>query len=189
MILSNNICRITVYIDETYTAGSADNNKHYDIVYNPDKCRRCDFYKTTGIHIDLFGNELNIALVGDYYSSDEDCAVLNNEILTVLQNDCLTQINVKDGTVINRIYLQGCIGTNFALYRSPNGYIIYGEIDIIGLDRNFKELWTFSGQDIWVSVSGKNPFEICSDRIRLYDFLDNYYEIDFDGKVITEIPA
>lgn len=154
-MLSNDICRITVYIDETYTANSADNNKHYDIVYNPEQYRSGDFYKTTGIHIDLFGDELSIALVGDYYSYDEDCAVLNNEVLTVLQNDCLTQINVKDGSVIGRIYLQDFAGTNFALYRSPNGYIIYGEIDIIGLDGNFKELWTFSGRDIWASVSGK----------------------------------
>ena len=39
--------------------------------------------------------------------------------------------------------------------------------------------------DIFVSITNKTAFEIKTDRICLYDFYDNYYEIDFDGNMIT----
>lgn len=41
-------------------------------------------------------------------------------------------------------------------------------------------------KDIFASVSGKEPFELCEDRIKLYDFEDNYYEIDFWGIILTD---
>ena len=46
-------------------------------------------------------------------------------------------------------------------------------------------VWDFGARDIFVRYHGKEPaFEMLPDRIRLYDFSDNYYEIDYDGKVI-----
>lgn len=35
------------------------------------------------------------------------------------------------------------------------------------------------------SVSGKNGFELCENSIKLYDFEDNFYEIDFMGNLIA----
>ena len=67
-----------------------------------------------------------------------------------------------------------------------DGYLIYGEIEIIKLDNEFNVAWKFSGRDIFVSISGKNAFEIAEQSIKLYDFEDNFYEIDFDGKLINE---
>lgn len=127
--------------------------------------------------------------MGDYFSSDIDCALLNDEILSVLQNRYITRIRVTDGSVIGQTDLQESASINYAIYKVPKGYILYGEIDIVGLSNDFKRKWTFSGRDIWASVTGKNPFEICEDRIKLYDFCDNYYEIDFDGRIICDIPA
>ena len=63
--------------------------------------------------------------------------------------------------------------------------IIHGEMEITMLDNEFNKMWSFMGKDIFASVSGKEPFEICKDRIKLYDFEDNYYEIDFCGKCIN----
>lgn len=188
MLLSNDLCTVKIYIDETYTINSAD-NKHYDIIYNHEQYRKTDYYKVLIIHIDLFSKELSIALIGDYYSYDEGCALLNDDILTVLQNDDITQINVKTGLIINRIHLIDNFGINYAIYKSKTGYIIYGEINITALNNDFQTEWTFSGRDIWASVTGKNPFELCDDRIKLYDFNDNYYEIDLNGKVIKDIPS
>ena len=45
-------------------------------------------------------------------------------------------------------------------------------------------LWAFSGKDIFASVFGKLQFEIKDELICLYDFEDNYYEIDFEGNSI-----
>ncbi len=188
MLLSNDLCTVKIYIDETYNINSTD-NKYYDIIYNPEQFQKNDFYKALIIHIDLFSKEYSIALIGDYYSNDGDCALLNDDILTVLQNDYITQINVKTGLIINRIHLIDNFGINFAIYKSQKGYVIYGEIEITALNNDFQTEWTFSGRDIWASITGKNPFELCDDRIKLYDFNDNYYEIDLNGKVIKDIPS
>ncbi|MDE6580414.1 MAG: hypothetical protein K2K41_07765 [Ruminiclostridium sp.] len=188
MVLSNDLCTVNVSIDEQFTVNSAD-NKHYDKIYNLNNYRKSDHYKTTSINIDLSPKKLSIALVGDYFSSDMDCALLDNEILSVLQNRYITHIRVTDGSVVGQTDLQESASINYAIYKVPKGYILYGEIDIVGLSNDFKRKWTFSGRDIWASVTGKNPFEICEDRIKLYDFCDNYYEIDFDGRIIRDIPA
>ena len=88
------------------------------------------------------------------------------------------------------------IANNFAYYNIPY-YLdrIYEDvnalqekfgIEIIKLDDEFNTVWKFSGRDIFVSVSGKNAFELTEQSIKLYDFEDNFYEIDFDGKLINE---
>ena len=41
-----------------------------------------------------------------------------------------------------------------------------------------------SMRDIFVSISNREPITIREKSICLYDFEDNYYEIDFDGKQI-----
>lgn len=188
MVLSNNLCTVNISIDEQFTVNSTD-NKHYDKIYNLNNYRKSDYYRTTSIDIDLSSKKISIALVGDYFSYDMDCALLDDDILSVLQNRFITQIRVTDGSVVDQTDLQESASINYAIYKVPKGYILYGEIDIVGLSNDFKRKWTFSGRDIWASVTGKNPFEICEDRIRLYDFCDNYYEIDFDGKIIRDIPA
>lgn len=53
--------------------------------WNPRNYKRIDDYKTLAIHIDLFNHEIDIALVGDYYSYDIDCAVLDGKVLTVMK--------------------------------------------------------------------------------------------------------
>lgn len=123
-------------------------------------------------------------LIGSLYTYESDCAILEEQILTVLQNKTITQINVSDGSVIRHIKFD-CLGCNYGLYKVKRGYIIYGEIEITMLDFNFVKQWSFLGKDIFVSISNKKPFEIREDSICLYDFEDNYYEIDFDGRQIN----
>ena len=182
MILENQMCHIEIKKDETYTVDSADNH-HYDIILNPDHYCHSDVSSTFSIYIDLFSNVIQIALIGPYYSYDSDCAILENETLTVLQDDTITQINVRDGSIIRHIRFE-CFGCNFAIYKVRSGYIIYGEIEITMLGFDFIKKWSFSGKDIFASISGKNPFKLCENSICLYDFEDNYYEIDFEGHII-----
>lgn len=183
MLLQNEICEVDIRIDITYTVESAC-NKQYDLVYNPDKYRNNDFYKTLALNINLYSEKINIALLGDFYTYETECAVLDRDILTVLQNDTITQINVIDGSLVLHKQFD-CFGCNYGIYRVNIGYIIYGEIEIIMLDFKFNKKWAFSGRDIFVSLSAKKSFEIYKDRIKLYDFEDNYYEIDFNGKIVS----
>ena len=175
-------CSINIKIDETFTIDSAD-NCCYDIIHNPCNYKHNDFTKTLAIHVDLFTKEYSIALVGSFYTYDADCAVLENDTLAVLQNDTITIINIFDGSIINHVKFD-CFGCNYGIYKVKKGYIIYGEIEITMLDFDFVKKWSFSGKDIFVSLSNKKPFELHEDSICLYDFEDNYYEIDYEGKAI-----
>lgn len=185
MILQNNICNVNITIDTTYTVESTD-NKPYDLVINPRHLRHYDMYKTFSIQIALSRGTINIALICDFYSYVEDCAVLEDKILTILQNGAIVQLNVNDGTMINFKEFD-CFGCNYGIYRVQNGYIIYGEIEIIMLDLNLNKKWSFSGKDIFVSMSEKKAFELCEDSIKLHDFEGNFYEIDFSGKLKSEV--
>lgn len=184
MLLQNNICNIKISVDETYTVESADNN-FYDLVLNPRHYKKNNMYKTFSIRIDLFYEVIRVALVGDFYSYDTDCAILDDKVLTILQNDAIVQIRISDGSLL--LYKEfDCFGCNYGIYKVKNDYIIYGEIEITMLDSKFNKKWTFSGRDIFVSMSKKKSFELCDKSIKLHDFEDNYYEIDFDGKLISE---
>ena len=182
MILGNGNHCVKIDVDETYTIDSSD-NRYYDVILNPYNYKHGDLTKTLAIHIVLPSKNFSIALIGSYFVSDKDCAILDNDILTVLLDQLIIQINITDGSIISHNKLDS-FGCNFAIYRVEKGYIIYGEIEIVMLDFNFAKKWTFSGKDIFVSVSGKLPFEIKDDSICLYDFEDNYYEIDFEGNHI-----
>lgn len=182
MTLENERCRIEVKTDETYTVDSAD-NRHYDVILNPGRYRHNDFSKILSIHVDLFSNEFYIALIGSFYSYDSDCAILENDTLTVLQGDAITQIRVTDGTLVRHIRLDG-FGCNFAIYKVSKGYIVYGEIEITMLDFDFLKKWSFCGKDIFVSVSGQKPFELNEDGICLRDIEGNCYQLDFDGGLV-----
>lgn len=184
MVLRNDICIVTVYIDETYTIDSMD-NKHYDIVLNPWQLKRNDMYRVHSIQIDFPQKTISVALIGDYFSYDVDCAVLEESVLTVLQNGFVTQLNVNNSSIIHCKEIEH-FGCNFGIYRIKNGYIIYGEIEIAMLDFNFDKKWSFLGRDIFVSVSDKEPFTLCENSIKLYDIEDNFYEIDFMGNLILE---
>ena len=182
MLLENENCIIEIEADGTYTVDSAD-NRYYDVILNPFNYTHGDLTKTFAISIDLFSKRFTAALIGPCLACDSDCAVLDNNILTVLMDTAIIRININDGSVIYHTELD-CLGCNLAIYRIDKGYIVYGETEITMLDPDFEKKWSFSGEDIFASVSGKVPFEITENSIRLYDFEDNFYEIDFDGNRI-----
>jgi len=184
MVLENEKCRIKIEIDKTYTINSAD-NRYYDLTLNPGQYGRNDDTTTFSIDIDLCSKRFSVALIGDFFSYDLDCAILEGDTLTVLQGNIVIQISIYDGSVI-RCQRLDCFGCNFAIYRAPNGYVIYGETEITMLGFDLSKKWSFGGADIFASVSGKDPFKMFEDCICLYDFEDNFYKIDYDGKLLEE---
>lgn len=152
---------------------------------NPRNYRHNDYYQTFTIHIDLFHRKIDIALVGDSFSYDADCAVLDGKVLTIMQNNTISQICVDNGALILHKEFE-CFGCTFGLHRVADGYIIYGEIEIIMLDWNFDKVWSFSGRDIFVSPTRENAFVLGEHSIQLYDWEDHFYEIDYAGKLIGE---
>ena len=189
MILKNDEFTVEITTDASYEIGSL-NNKLYDIVLNPDNylAGKDHFYKVLSISVESKDRKISIAMIGSYYTVEADCAVLRENTLTVLQDDRITQINMADGTVL-KSKEAGYLGCNFGIYQVKQGFLIYGELNITLLDHNLNKKWMFSGRDIFVSISGKESFKISEQSIQLYDFQDNYYELDFGGRVIKEIKA
>ena len=63
-------------------------------------------------------------------------------------------------------------------------FILYGEVEIYRVTPDLSIKWSFSGKDIFVRYHNNEPepaFKMKKDRICLYDFGDNYYEINYDG--------
>ena len=76
------------------------------------------------------------------------------------------------------------------MVNSQDDFILYGEVEIYRVDRNLEVKWIFSARDIFVRYEGDEPaFEMKEDRICLYDFINHYYEIDYDGKLLVEKSA
>ena len=174
MHFQNEICRIDIEV-AMYTLESAD-NKHYDLVYNPGNYRRGDYYNTLAIHVDTFFSEYSIALVGSYVTFGADCVILDESFLTILQDYTITQINVIDGSLVLYRKLRDFSGVSYGIYKVQDGYIVYGELEIVMLDLEFNEKWNFLARDIITS------FEIAETTIKLSDWNNNHYEIDFNGK-------
>lgn len=186
MELKNDLCSVRITSDTTYRLYSAD-NRQYDLELNPDHYRHDDddYYSTFSIHIDSNGKEMDIALIGDYLSEDDDCAILEGKVLTVMQNKMISQICVDDGTLLRHKEFE-CSDCSFGLYRVEKGYIVHGETEIIMLDENFDRMWSFCGRDIFVSQTGEQTFSLGEDSVTVYDWDNRYYELDFSGNLISE---
>ena len=101
----------------------------------------------------------------------------------MLKNYDIYIIDLESMNLIEEYQVED-MACNFGIYRIDDGYIIHGEMEIKKLDFNFNKVWGFYGRDIFVSVNNKKAFEISNNKIKLYDFEDNYYELDFDGNEI-----
>ena len=127
---------------------------------------------------DLFRVSLN--------SYDTNCAVLDGNVLTIMQDNTISQVSVKDGALLLHKEFE-CWGCTFGLYHVSKGYVVYGEEEILMLDEDFHKLWGFTSRDIFVSCTRGEAFEVDERSIRVYNWFDDYYELDFSGKVIREI--
>ena len=180
MILENNLATINIKLDDTYSVNSTDNNSKYDIEHNLLKyVDRDNYYCVLSINIELSNNECKkIALIGDKYSYAEDCAILDNNILNILQNKLIIQLDINTGNILRTIKLNNS-WINFGILKYKENYIIYGEIEITMLNREFEEKWRHNCPDILKDI------KINDDRIHLYYFEGDYEELDYGGNKIN----
>jgi len=179
MELVNEKFKVIIKLDNTsYRKESSDNVINYDIVINPSENKQSDFDRTFCIEVKTSEKLYRIALVGSCYSIERHCAVLENNILTVLQNEYISQIDLTNGSLVNRIHIGNTI--YFELYRLIDKYIIFGELEILCFNERFEQEWCFSGRDIFTK------FEIDGDIIKLWDWEKYYYEINLKGELIND---
>ena len=178
MVFQNKNYRIIVdEVDRLTDISSFPHDKFIDPleIYPSDLC------KVFSVQILSENDRTQLILVGDFYSDVRNCILLEENAMIFLLNNQLLCIALESGAVSHRCDLSQ-YGCGIALYRIMDGYVIHGEETIIKISLEFDVLWTFCGQDIFVSVTGKNPFVLSDNSIRLCDFLDNVYIVDFNGK-------
>lgn len=183
MFLENDKYKVKITIDSNFKEGSMNN---YDFIFRT--IDNENNFKVFRIEV-KYNNKLNIlALIGDINSYDENCAVLEDNLLIVLQNRIITKIDLSENIVLSVIKTNN-LGYNLGIYRCEGGYIIHGETNVFKINYDLKEEWSFSGNDIFVTQSGFPSFVIEKNRIKLHDWNNAYYELDFDGNLIRNIYA
>ena len=163
-----------------FSVNSSD-NKHYDSVF---VFEENDFHKSIEIEIEQSGEVRTVVMVVPYYTQIESCVAPHRDGLFMMFNDVLCVFSPDTESVVKQIRIDP-LGTMFEVHQLNDDYILYGEIEIYRISQELDVKWSFSGRDIFVRYQGNEPaFQMKQDRICLYDFEDNYYEIDFDGKLI-----
>ena len=129
--------------------------------------------------------DFNVLVVSDTSAYDEDCALLNSNTLSVLQGWTIYHIDVTSCILLGTTEIES-LCPNYNLFRVQDGYIVFGEIDVTMLDSNFNFMWTFAGNDVFCPMDNElKPIEICNDRIKLFDFKGDYYELNYRGVLLT----
>lgn len=181
MFLQNEKYRINISI------ASAMSEYEGKIVLNPGKRALDELSKAFVIHVSSADSEYHLAIIGSYLSSECDFASLEGSILTLLLNDSLHRIDLLSGTLI-RYEKVPDFDCGIGLYRIPDGYILYGEMEVIMIDYDLTVKWRYSGRDIFVSIDNSIAFEMREDGIHLQDFEGNKYTVSYEGKTLSYIP-
>lgn len=178
-----NMHKYSVCIREAppYSFKSSD-NKNYDSVF---VIEESEFNKSIEIEIEQYGEIRTVLMVVPYYTPTESFVAPHRDGLFMMLNDILCVFSLDTASVIKCTRINP-IGTMFEVHQLENEYILYGETEIYRISQDLVVKWAFSGRDIFVRYQGDEPaFLMKQDRICLYDFEDNYYEINFEGKLIT----
>lgn len=168
--------------DGSYSRNSTDNRYSYKNVYDD----KSDDSSKIGIFLkDVVGEIINSVIIINYgFSSKLPGSWMTvGDILFILVGNRLYRIKLPELTVLTSSVAD--MYATIALFKVDNKVIVHGEQEITCFDLDGKKLWSFTGEDIFVSVEGRNPIEIADKHIKLIDFNNRKYLIDFDGQLLS----
>lgn len=172
---------INLYEAPTYSFNSTD-NKSYDKILEIEttNSNRC-------IELEISQNDYTktVLLIVPYYTPISSCVVVNEKGLFLMLDKTICLFNIETLEMSNKKELDA-LGTMFEVHPYGDDFILYGEMEIYRINTDLNVVWQFSSaRDIFVRYQGEDPaFIMKKDIICLFDFLDNYYEIDYDGKLL-----
>ncbi len=141
-----------------------------------------------GIRITENGIEKCSALLletGGATGISENSFLIKNDRIYICCSDRIYSLNLTDLSANWRN--QYDIATCFGIYEFDEDFIVHGEIQVSRIDKNGETKWSFSARDIFVNPDGKTEFKIIENRIELIDWEGYKYELNADGKILTEI--
>ena len=175
--------KITVIDEPTYSKGSVDNIR----TYNVELCRD-DAWRHSSAHG---------VIVGDLESPDASVILLGVGGTTVIHSDSIAHnsdvcfIAAGDSVFalkVPSLELQWCqkvdFATCFGVYwiESENCLITWGELDVCRFTDRGENVWCASGADIFTE-----GIEIHKDHIEVTDFNYDKYEVDIQTGKIKKI--
>ena len=172
-----------IMLDEPppYTRNSADNLPSDRVI---------DFgvkdYRTISLSIDDGAEERNMVMLIPLYSPTVMLPASRN--IFFVFDTVLRLFNPANAEIVAEKDMSAC-GRLFAAYPYEDDFILHSETTIFRIKADLSVVWEFSAKDIFVRYcsSDGHAFEMKSDRICLWDFSDNYYEIDYDGKIMYQV--
>ena len=174
-------CSISISLEPDYDIKSADNIQ-YDKIIILDK----KYNKTICIKIEKDDCIKKVAVIVPYFIYIDNCALSAKQYIFFMFDNLWCLFDPRTMNFVKQKNVLTVEGTMFAAYPYKEDFILYGEIEIYRVTQDLSIKWSFSGKDIFVRYKGEEPaFEMKEDRICLYDFMDNYYEINFDGILIN----
>lgn len=175
---------ITVHTEPKYNPNSMDNLPYDKVI--PIEVPFDDFNTCFSINMEKDGESTSVLIIAPHYISVESCVLPHEKGLFMLLDNFVCLFDVEAKEIVKKVDLEP-YGTTERPYIYGEDYIIHGEMNIYRVSKNLEIKWQYSGRDIWERYHGPEPaFEMKKDRICLYDFMDNYYELDYDGNLIFE---
>ena len=157
--------------DKTIVIENSNFNKHIEMV------------------VEHCGETKSILMISSYYTPIDSFVAPHIDGLFLMLNDTLCVFDPQKLEIIRKNTINP-IGTMFEVYPYKEDYILYGELEIYRISSDLNMKWEFSGGDIFVRQQvNESAFEMKENKICLYDFYDNYYEIDYNGKIIVDKPS
>ena len=180
--------QIRIYKAPLYNFKSVDNKSYDKIIMIEDKSFTDDCSQGFEIEIEKYKEVQTVLVMATYLTPAKFSAFHENGLFMIFNNDILCIFNLETLTIEKQVKIKS-MGDIFAVYGFEEDYILYGEFIIYRIAKDLSVKWEFSGRDIFVRYDGNEPaFIMKKDRICLYDFEDNYYELDNNGKLILDKP-
>lgn len=171
-----------IYVGEAppHSYNSTD-NKPYDKIID---IENSEFNKCIEIKVDLLGEVHTVLIIASPHTPTKSFVALHHDGLFLMLNETLCIFDPGNLEISRKLEIFP-MGTMFEIYPYGEDYILYGELEIYRISSDLKVKWEFSGRDIFVRYEGNEPaLEMREDKMCLYDFSNNYYEISYDGKLI-----
>jgi hypothetical protein len=110
--------------------------------------------------------------------------IIKNDLIYICCSDQIYSLNLTDLSTNWRN--QYDIATCYGIYEFDEDFIVHGEIQISRINKNGEIKWNFSARDIFVNRDGKTEFKIVENRIELVDWEGYKYELNAEGKLLSE---
>lgn len=180
MVFVNDIYEIRVERVCNYSANSTD-NKHYDKCVEVGNADVYGHYTSYEMEVLSFENGKNftVILLASYCSKVfENSGILEEDVFYLILDNQIIKMDLKD--LSYAMYsIPAPFGTYYEMYDCSRGFLVYGEIELVLLDREFNEQWRYCTQDI---LFGADCLHINEEFISFTDYEGNYHEMDWNGK-------